>query len=123
MYQTNDYEGMLAETVMVPGRDGELINAYLARPLGPGPYPGMVLIHHAPGWDELYRELGVNPVISSYGQIGAYEDVYKSYKNGGFTYRLDSLRRLGVSNIVLKQGEWHPERHPDYKYVYEVTYP
>ena len=50
------YEGMLAETVMVEGNNGETINAYFARPLGPGPFPAMVLIHHAPGWDEWYRE-------------------------------------------------------------------
>ena len=52
MYQTNQYEGMLAETVIIRGANGDLINAYFARPLGPGPYPGMVLIHHLPGWDE-----------------------------------------------------------------------
>ena len=56
MYQTNQYEGMLAETVLLPGANGDLINAYFARPLGPGPFPGMVLIHHMPGWDEWYRE-------------------------------------------------------------------
>ena len=56
MYQTDMYEGMLAETVMIPGFNGELINAYFARPLGPGPFPGMVAIHHMPGWDEWYRE-------------------------------------------------------------------
>ena len=56
MYQTDMYEGMIAETVTYPGANGELINAYLARPLGPGPYPGMVVIHHMPGWDEWYRE-------------------------------------------------------------------
>jgi carboxymethylenebutenolidase len=56
MYQTDMYEGMIAETVMLPGAGGELINAYFARPLGPGPFPSMVLIHHAPGWDEWYRE-------------------------------------------------------------------
>src|SRR5687768_7891280 len=56
MYQTNMYEGMLAETVMMQGANGDYIQAYLARPLGPGPYPGMVLIHHLPGWDEWYRE-------------------------------------------------------------------
>jgi carboxymethylenebutenolidase len=50
------YEGMLAETVTMKGFNGDTINAYLARPLGPGPFPGMVLIHHAPGWDEWYRE-------------------------------------------------------------------
>ncbi len=56
MYQTDMYEGMLAETITYPGANGDLINAYLARPLGPGPYPGMVVIHHMPGWDEWYRE-------------------------------------------------------------------
>jgi hypothetical protein len=30
---------------------------------------------------------------------------------------------LGIRDIELKEGEWHPERHPDYKDVYEVTYP
>ena len=56
MYQTNIYEGMIAETVTLPGNQGELINAYFARPLGAGPFPGMVVIHHMPGWDEWYRE-------------------------------------------------------------------
>ena len=36
MYQTNQYEGMLAETVTVQGHKGDIINAYYARPLGPG---------------------------------------------------------------------------------------
>ena len=56
MYQTDMYEGMLAETVTIPGAGGDLINAYFARPLGPGPFPAMVIIHHMPGWDEWYRE-------------------------------------------------------------------
>lgn len=56
MYQTDMYEGMIAETVMIVGANGDLINAYYARPLGPGPFPGMVVIHHMPGWDEWYRE-------------------------------------------------------------------
>ena len=56
MYQTNHYEGMIAETVTMQGHKGEMINAYVARPLGAGPFPAMVAIHHAPGWDEWYRE-------------------------------------------------------------------
>jgi carboxymethylenebutenolidase len=55
-YRTDSYEGMLAETAAVRGHNGESINAYFARPLGPGPHPGVVLIHHAPGWDEWYKE-------------------------------------------------------------------
>lgn len=55
-YRTDMYEGMLAETATIHGANGDVINAYFARPLGQGPFPGMVLIHHAPGWDEWYRE-------------------------------------------------------------------
>ena len=50
------YEGMIAEILSINGDKNEPISAYVARPLGPGPFPGMVLIHHLPGWDELYRE-------------------------------------------------------------------
>ena len=50
------YEGMIAETISINGDKNEPISAYVARPLGPGPFPGMVLLHHAPGWDEWYRE-------------------------------------------------------------------
>ena len=47
---------MIAETVTMQGANNDTINAYFARPLGPGPFPGMVIIHHMPGWDEWYRE-------------------------------------------------------------------
>ena len=56
MYETNMYECMLAETISIGGHGGDTINAYFARPLGAGPFPGVVLIHHMPGWDEWYRE-------------------------------------------------------------------
>ena len=57
MYRTDMYEGLLAETIMMTGANGDGINAYLARPLGPGPFPAMVLAHHMPGWDQWYREI------------------------------------------------------------------
>lgn len=56
MDRTDQYEGMLAETITHHGANGDVINAYFARPLGPGPYPAVVLAHHLPGWDEWYRE-------------------------------------------------------------------
>jgi carboxymethylenebutenolidase len=51
------YEAMMAETVCHSGHQGDVIDAYLARPLGPGPFPGMVVIHHLPGWDEAMKEI------------------------------------------------------------------
>ena len=53
---TDTYEGMLAETITMKGHNGDTINAYLARPLGTGPFGGVVLANHAPGWDEFYKE-------------------------------------------------------------------
>ena len=57
MYTTDMNEGLHAETVTLPGANGDRINAYLARPLGDGPFPAMVLAHHMPGWDLWYREI------------------------------------------------------------------
>ena len=50
------YESMLAETVAIRGHRGDAGEAYYARPLGGGPWPGVVLIHHMPGWDWWIKE-------------------------------------------------------------------
>ena len=55
-YTTDMNEGIHAETVTMLGANGDRINAYLARPIGEGKFPAMVLAHHMPGWDLLYRE-------------------------------------------------------------------
>ncbi len=49
MFTTDQYEGLIAETVVHAGAGGDLINAYLARPLGAGPFPGMVLVQAEAG--------------------------------------------------------------------------
>ena len=51
------YQAMLAETVSFHGHHSDLGEAYYARPLGPGPFPGVVIIHHMPGWDEWIKEV------------------------------------------------------------------
>ncbi len=51
------YEGQLAETIHLRGHNGDQIDAYLARPLGGGPFPGVVIIHHMPGWDISTKEI------------------------------------------------------------------
>ena len=56
MYTTEQYEGMIAETITLKGHNGEEIHTYFARPQGPGPFPAVVVIHHLPGWDEIYRD-------------------------------------------------------------------
>ena len=51
------YEGLLAETVRYQGQNGDEIEAYFARPLGVSTSPGVVVIHHMPGWDEATKEI------------------------------------------------------------------
>ncbi|MBI4215893.1 MAG: dienelactone hydrolase family protein [Chloroflexi bacterium] len=40
----SSYEGMLAETVIFSGHGGDTISGYLARPLGQGLFPGVIVI-------------------------------------------------------------------------------
>ncbi len=46
------YLALQGETVSFRGHDGFQSEAYLARPLKAGRVPGVVVIHHMPGWDE-----------------------------------------------------------------------
>jgi carboxymethylenebutenolidase len=93
MVRTDQYEGLLAETVTLAGFEGALINAYFARPLGPGPFPGLVLAHHMPGWDSWYKETTRNFAANGYAAVcpnlyfraghGAPEDVAAAVRAAG----------------------------------------
>jgi carboxymethylenebutenolidase len=93
MYHTDQYEGMLAETVAVHGFENDPINAYFARPLGAGPFPGVILVHHMPGWDEWYKEATRKFAYHGYAAIspnlyfrcghGTPEDVAALARAGG----------------------------------------
>tara|TARA_Y100000817_G_scaffold311517_2_gene303791 strand:- start:1163 stop:1915 length:753 start_codon:yes stop_codon:yes gene_type:complete len=93
MYTTDQFEGMVAGTTTINGHNGEKINSYFARPEGPGPFPAIVLMHHLPGWDELYREftrkfahhgyLAISPDLYSREAKGTPEDVAASVRADG----------------------------------------
>ena len=74
MYETQMYEGLLADTTTINGNDGDPIHTYFARPLGGGPFPGVVLIHHLPGWDEWYRE--ATRKFAHHGYLAISPDLY-----------------------------------------------
>ena len=80
MYTTEQYEGMLAETVVMQGADGDSVHAYFARPLGAGPFPGMVLVHHMPGWDEWYREAARR--FAHHGYAALSPNLYERFGHG-----------------------------------------
>jgi carboxymethylenebutenolidase len=100
MYQTNMYEGMLAETIPLHGFHGDVINAYLARPLGPGPFPGMVVIHHAPGWDEWYRE--ATRKFAHHGYAAISPNLY--YRDGHGTPEDVAARVRGAGGVPDDQA-------------------
>jgi len=51
------YEGLVAETVAFRGHNNDQGEAYYARPTRAGRFPGVVVIHHLPGWDEWITEV------------------------------------------------------------------
>ena len=55
-FDTGGSDGMTTSVITIGGANGDRIHAYVAKPEGKAPFPGIVLIHHMPGWDELYRE-------------------------------------------------------------------
>lgn len=59
-------DAIRAETVYI---GAEQIQAYLARPLDPGPFPGVVLIHHLPGFDEATKEMARKFAVHGYVAI------------------------------------------------------
>lgn len=74
MYTTDQFEGMIAGTITIKGHNGDAINTYFARPEGPGPFPSVVVIHHLPGWDELYREF--TRKLAHHGYLAISPDLY-----------------------------------------------
>jgi carboxymethylenebutenolidase len=63
------YDAILAETIRIPGHGGDEIAAYLARPMTPGPTPGVLVIHHMPGWDEGSKEIARKFAAHGYSAI------------------------------------------------------
>lgn len=72
--------GMIAETVGIVGEGGRRITAYLARPMGPGPYPGVLLLHHRPGLDGWY--LQATRRFAERGHIALCPDLYSEDGDG-----------------------------------------
>lgn len=68
------YDATIAESVMLDGHEGTPIEAYLARPLAPGPFGGVVLIHHMPGYDRQTKEMARR--LASEGFLAVVPNLY-----------------------------------------------
>jgi carboxymethylenebutenolidase len=73
-FSTDAPPSMSAGVTTIPGANGDQIHAYVARPEGSGPLPGVVLVHHMPGWDELYQEFTRR--FANHGYLAICPDLY-----------------------------------------------
>jgi carboxymethylenebutenolidase len=79
-FTTDANEGISTEVISYTGGNGDQIHAYVARPTTPGPHPGIVAVHHMPGWDEFYREFSDRLARHGYNVI--CPDLYCRYGHG-----------------------------------------
>ncbi len=86
------YRGMTCENVTIKGDKGTPITAYVAKPSGPGPFPGVVLIHHLPGWSELYIE--TTRRFAHHGYMAICANLYE--REGGQRRQPRRRRRQGA---------------------------
>jgi carboxymethylenebutenolidase len=62
-------EALTAGSVILKGHGGDAVNAYQVLAGGDGPFPGVVVIHHLPGWDPATKEIARRFGASGYNAI------------------------------------------------------
>lgn len=100
---TDAHEGMIAEVTVYPGHGGDLVHAYHARPMGPGPFPGIVLVHHMPGWDEFYREMARR--FANHGYSALCPDLYCRVDHGTSDDVTAKMRAAGGMTDEMVVGD------------------
>lgn len=79
-FNTEGPVGVTAEITTYTGGKGDQIHAYVARPTGNERLPGIVLVHHLPGWDEFYQEFAER--LARHGYEVICPDLYCRYGHG-----------------------------------------
>ena len=100
---TFDYSGMIAETVRIQGHDGKFIRAYWSRPIGDGPFPGIVLIPHMPGWDEWCRETSRR--FTEHGYSVLCPNIYEDFGGGTAPEVAQKAREAGGAKDADVMGD------------------
>lgn len=54
---------------------------------------------------QFFNKIGVNQLITIYGQLGQYEYKYISKEFTGFIYDISDLSKFGVNNVIVKDGK------------------
>jgi carboxymethylenebutenolidase len=80
MFDTGASDGLICEVIGIRSADGDWTHAYWARPSEGKPCPGVVAVHHLPGWDEFYREFARR--LASHGYSVICPDLYCRFGHG-----------------------------------------
>src|SRR5437868_6703632 len=92
-FRTDSHMGMLAHITTYAAGGGDLIHAYVARPESPGPFPGIVAIHHMPGWNEFYQEFSRR--LANHGYTVICPNLYERFGHGTPDYVTATVRGQG----------------------------
>ena len=115
------YDATLAETVTIRGDGGDEIEAYLARPMGQGPFGGVVVIHHMPGYDAPTKEItrrfaaeGYNALMPNlYHAPAQVDELEQELKAQGKTYEFHSYEGAGHAFFSVNRPAYRPEAAVD----------
>ena len=73
-------DGMTAQTITITGHGGDEIEAYLAHPLDRADQPGVVVLHHMPGFDRASKE--IVRTFAVYGYAALMPNLHHRYAPG-----------------------------------------
>ena len=79
-FSTDDQIGLTTEISSYEAGGGDMIHAYAARPNDDRPRPGVVVLHHRPGWDEFYQEFAQR--LARHGYEVLAPDLYCRFGHG-----------------------------------------
>ncbi len=79
-FSTDADLGITAEITTYAAGHGHQSHAYVVRPKGAGPFPGVVVVHHMPGWDEFYQEFSER--LGRHGYLVICPDLYDRAGHG-----------------------------------------
>lgn len=73
-------DGIMARTVTIAGHGGDEIEAYVAHPLEGDAQPGVVVLHHMPGYDRASKE--IVRTFAVYGYAALMPNLHHRYAPG-----------------------------------------
>jgi carboxymethylenebutenolidase len=79
-FRTDARLTITASITTYPAGGGDELHAYVVRPQADGPVPGIVVVHHMPGWDEFYQEFAER--LARHGHTVICPDLYCRFGHG-----------------------------------------